>query len=102
MPRLSTLIVTRSPHFRKIPRAAPQPAGVPVAMTSPGRSVRRVLNWGDFTKSASRQCSMAPYSFYFWDCDDNAWEILANPPGGYSWLFEKGDQEGLGHMSRSF
>jgi len=42
------------------------------------------------------------YSFYFWDCDDNAWEILANPPGGYSWLFEKGDQEGLGHMSRKF
>ena len=42
------------------------------------------------------------YSFYFWDCDDNAWEILANPPGGYSWMFERGDQEGLGHMSRKF
>jgi catechol-2,3-dioxygenase len=42
------------------------------------------------------------YSFYFWDADDNAWEVLANPPGGYSWLFERGDQEGLGHMSRKF
>jgi catechol-2,3-dioxygenase len=42
------------------------------------------------------------YSFYFWDCDDNAWEILANPPGGYSWMFERGDQEGLGHMNRKF
>ena len=42
------------------------------------------------------------YSFYFWDCDDNAWEILANPPGGYSWMFERGDQDGLGHMSRKF
>ena len=42
------------------------------------------------------------YSFYFWDCDDNAWEILANPPGGYSWMFERGDQEGIGHMSRKF
>jgi len=28
------------------------------------------------------------YSFYFYDADDNAWEILANPPGGYSWMFE--------------
>jgi hypothetical protein len=42
------------------------------------------------------------YSFYFWDCDDNAWEILANPPGGYSWMFERGDQDGVGHMSRKF
>lgn len=42
------------------------------------------------------------YSFYFWDADDNAWEILANPPGGYSWMFERGDQEGRGHLSREF
>jgi len=42
------------------------------------------------------------YSFYFWDADDNTWEILANPPGGYTWLFERGDQEGTGHMSRRF
>lgn len=42
------------------------------------------------------------YCFYFWDMDDNAWEILANPEGGYSWGFELGDQSGRGHMSRSF
>jgi len=42
------------------------------------------------------------YCFYFWDMDDNAWEILANPKGGYSWGFELGDQEGAGHMSREF
>ncbi len=42
------------------------------------------------------------YSFYFWDADDNSWEILANPPGGYSWMFERGDQEKIGHMSRRF
>jgi catechol 2,3-dioxygenase-like lactoylglutathione lyase family enzyme len=42
------------------------------------------------------------YSFYFWDADDNSWEILANPPGGYTWMFDRGDQEGLGHMSRKF
>jgi len=42
------------------------------------------------------------YSFYFWDADDNSWEILSNPPGGYSWMFERGDQEGFGHLSRRF
>ena len=42
------------------------------------------------------------YCFYFWDMDDNAWEILANPEGGYSWGFDLGDQSGRGHMSRSF
>ena len=42
------------------------------------------------------------YSFYFWDCDDNCWEILSNPKGGYTWLFEQGDQAGKGHMDRDF
>lgn len=42
------------------------------------------------------------YSFFFWDADENSWEILANPPGGYTWMFERGDQEGIGHMSRKF
>jgi len=42
------------------------------------------------------------YSFYFWDADDNCWEILANPPGGYSWMWDRGDQQGVGHMSRKF
>jgi catechol-2,3-dioxygenase len=30
------------------------------------------------------------YSFYFLDLDDNWWEILANPPGGYAWMFTQG------------
>ena len=42
------------------------------------------------------------YSFYFWDRDDNCWEILTNPRGGYGWLFEKGDLEGRGHLDKSF
>jgi len=42
------------------------------------------------------------YSFYFWDADDNCWEILTSPEGGYSWLFEKGDLEGKGHLDRNF
>jgi hypothetical protein len=42
------------------------------------------------------------YCFYFWDRDDNAWEILSNPPRGYAWGFELGDQQGAGHLSRKF
>ena len=42
------------------------------------------------------------YSFYFWDADENCWEILTNPKGGYSWIFEMGDLEGKGHMARDF
>jgi catechol 2,3-dioxygenase-like lactoylglutathione lyase family enzyme len=42
------------------------------------------------------------YSFYFWDADDNCWEILTNPRGGYSWLFEQGDQTGKGHLDKGF
>ena len=42
------------------------------------------------------------YSFFFWDGDDNCWEILTNPAGGYSWLFEQGDLAGKGHLDRNF
>ena len=42
------------------------------------------------------------YSFFFWDGDNNCWEILSNPEGGYSWLFEQGDQQGKGHLDRNF
>lgn len=42
------------------------------------------------------------YSFYFWDADENCWEILCNPRDGYTWLFEKGNQEGMGHLDTAF
>lgn len=42
------------------------------------------------------------YSFYFYDRDENCWEILSNPVGGYSWMFERGDQEGMGHLKKDF
>jgi catechol 2,3-dioxygenase-like lactoylglutathione lyase family enzyme len=42
------------------------------------------------------------FSFYFWDADENCWEILSNPVNGYSWMFERGDQAGRGHMARDF
>ena len=42
------------------------------------------------------------YSFHFWDADDNCWEILSNPEGGYNWIFEQGDLTGKGHFERGF
>ncbi len=42
------------------------------------------------------------YSFYFWDADENCWEILTNPEDGYDWLFKIGDQSGKGHHDRNF
>lgn len=42
------------------------------------------------------------YSFVFWDADGNTWEILSNPKGGYTWIFDQGDLEGKGHWDREF
>jgi catechol 2,3-dioxygenase-like lactoylglutathione lyase family enzyme len=63
--------------------------------------VRDAERWG-LHKISKPQVQHGTYSFYFWDADDNSWEILANPPGGYTWMFERGDQEGMGHMSKKF
>jgi catechol 2,3-dioxygenase-like lactoylglutathione lyase family enzyme len=57
--------------------------------------------WGlhEITRPVSRH---GTYSFLFWDADDNAWEILSNPRGGYTWIFEQGDLSGRGHFERDF
>jgi catechol 2,3-dioxygenase-like lactoylglutathione lyase family enzyme len=57
--------------------------------------------WGlhDIQKPSERH---GTYSFLFWDGDDNAWEILSNPNGGYTWIFEQGDLEGRGHFEKGF
>jgi len=64
-------------------------------------AVRDAAIW-NLRKISKPMVQHGTYSFYFWDADDNSWEILANPPGGYSWMFERGDQDGVGHMSRKF
>ena len=45
--------------------------------------------WGlkKITKPAEQH---GTYAFYFCDADDNWWEILMNPAGGYSWMFTQG------------
>jgi catechol-2,3-dioxygenase len=63
--------------------------------------VENAATW-DLKKIGKPSLQHGTYSFFFWDMDDNCWEILTNPPGGYSWLFEMGDQEGKGHLDRNF
>lgn len=62
---------------------------------------RDAEKWG-LTKITKPVVQHGTYCFYFWDMDDNAWEILSNPKGGYAWGFTLGDQTGVGHMSRKF
>lgn len=33
------------------------------------------------------------YAFYIQDVDGNYWEILTNPPGGYSYLFDRDETD---------
>ena len=62
---------------------------------------RDAEKWGLY-KITKPTLQHGSYSFYFYDMDDNCWEILSNPKGGYGWMFERGDQEGLGHIKKSF
>src|SRR3954469_21983951 len=61
----------------------------------------QAAKWGlhEITKPLERH---GTYSFLFWDADDNAWEVLSNPKGGYTWIFEQGDLEGRGHFAKGF
>ena len=62
---------------------------------------RDAERWG-LTKITKPRLQHGTYCFYFWDGDENCWEILSNPEGGYSWMFERGDQTGAGHMAKGF
>jgi catechol 2,3-dioxygenase-like lactoylglutathione lyase family enzyme len=61
----------------------------------------QAATWG-LQKISKPVVQHGTYSFYFWDADNNCWEILTNPSGGYSWIFEMGDLDGKGHMDRHF
>ena len=68
--------------------------GLDVATREEVDDCHRILDegkerWGlkKITKPADQH---GTYSFYFSDLDDNWWEILANPQGGYSWMFSEG------------
>jgi catechol-2,3-dioxygenase len=50
-------------------------------------SVKEQMGIRKITKPSDQH---GTYAFYFTDPDDNWWEILTNPKGGYSWMFSKG------------
>ena len=54
------------------------------------------------TKVSKPMLQHGTYSFYFWDLDENSWEIQSNPKGGYSWMYERGDQTGKGSQERGY
>ncbi len=64
-------------------------------------TVRHQEEWG-ISQLRKPRLQHGTYSFFFKDMDDNWWEILTNPKDGYSWLFEKGDQKGRGHLDDEF
>lgn len=64
--------------------------------------VQRDAEKWDLKKITKPMIQHGTYAFYFWDMDDNAWEVCANPPGGYAWAFERGDQVGKGHLDKDF
>jgi extradiol dioxygenase family protein len=66
------------------------------------RTVTEQAEKWKLTKISKPLLQHGTYSFFFWDADDNCWEILTNPDGGYRWLFEIGDQSGKGHHDRNF
>ena len=57
--------------------------------------------WG-LKKISKPTVQHGTYSFYFWDADENCWEILSNPAGGYTWLFDRDDLGGRGHLSKDY
>ena len=63
--------------------------------------VAEAEKWGLYRISKPK-LQHGTYAFFFWDMDNNCWEILTNPDGGYSWLFEQGDLAGKGHLDRDF
>ncbi len=57
--------------------------------------------WG-ITKITKPVAVHGTYCFHFVDRDGNDWEILSNPKGGYTWIFDKGDLHGKGHFTKGF
>lgn len=99
-------VVVKVPPERKLPMPFLNHNGIDVETEEEVDECHRIVTrdaeiW-KLHKISKPSVQHGTYSFFFYDADDNSWEILANPPGGYSWMFERGDQEGVGHLSTKF
>jgi catechol-2,3-dioxygenase len=102
---LNTIAVVKVPTA-KTPMGILNHNGLDVATQEEVEEAHRIVTeekdkWG-LHNISKPYLQHGSFSFYFWDCDENCWEILTNPEGGYSWLFEKGDLEGRGHQDPKF
>ena len=70
-----------------------------ILSTSCWAAVPRIVSFGPSLRYVGVH---GTYSFHFVDRDGNDWEILSNPKGGYTWIFEKGDMDGKGHFEKGF
>lgn len=99
-------VVVKVPPERKLPMPFLNHNGIDVETEEEvdecHRLVTRDAEIWKLHKISKPSVQHGTYSFFFYDADDNSWEILANPPGGYSWMFERGDQDGVGHLSTKF
>ena len=69
--------------------------------TAHAACVAQTEKWG--IKKVTRALDQhGTYCFFLCDPDENWWEILTNPKGGYSWMFERGEQDGRGHLDKDF
>ena len=98
--------VVQVPEAKKVPMGFLNHNGVDVATEEKVDECHRLVvrdaeKW-KLHKISQPTVQHGAYSFYFSDCDDNIWEVVANPPGGYSWMFDRGDQAGIGTNSRKF
>jgi len=77
-------------------------ASMSIATRTWTRLGRRVTSRRRSGASPNHQagCRAGTYSFHFVDMDGNDWEIPFQPEGRYTWIFEKGDLQGKGHMDR--
>jgi catechol-2,3-dioxygenase len=88
----NTIAVVQNPHKAEMPLLAHN--GLDVSSRADVEHCHRILEedkekWG-IKKISKPSDQHGTYCFYFYDLDDNWWEILTNPPGGYSWMFSQG------------
>jgi len=94
----NTIAIVQNP--KKPPMPLLNHNGLDVATRAEVDECHRVLEemkqrW-DIKKVTKPADQHGTYSFYFSDCDENWWEILVNPAGGYSWMFQGHDLERWG------
>lgn len=100
------IVVVQSPGSKEMKMPFLNHNGLDVSTESEVDAAHEIVKrdaekWG-LKRISKPMVQHGTYCFYFWDVDDNCWEILSNPDGGYSWGFERGDQQGTGHMSKDF